>query len=276
MKLNMEQGGQQTNRLRFFADAVLWRGERLGVECQDRMMLKDIVPDPGDRCLELGRLTVLDECARAVDARIDFDSCGNARAVGRLELPLEAELTDESGNTYFAKATACCPVSIEAEGVTREDCGEVMLHCVARELNVQAASLECVNYLLKLDLHAYLTRRTLIELAQEEDEADQPAVGPVLVRESGFTRMPSPSAPSTAVQAPTGARGGYSLDSLAAGAARSCGRSDARATADSQAQSAQVQQSQRTADETASAQADEDDDDAYRTVVKMPVRRRRR
>ena len=64
MKLNMEQGGQQTQELRFFADVVLWRGEKLGVEHQDRMMLKDIVPDQGDKCLKLGRLTVLDECAR--------------------------------------------------------------------------------------------------------------------------------------------------------------------------------------------------------------------
>ena len=267
MKLNMEQGGQQTQELRFFADVVLWRGEKLGVEHQDRMMLKDIVPDPGDKCLKLGRLTVLDECAHAEDARMEFDNCGKARAVGRLELPLEAELTDDCGNTYLARASACIPAYIEAEGVTREDCGEVILHCVARELSVQAASLECINYIIRLDIHAYLVRRTLIEISQEEDEEEQPAVGPVLVRESGFTRMPA--MPAQAPAAP-GARGGYSLDALAAGAARSCCRGEARANAEQQAAA-----TPRASDE-ADARDEEEDEDAYRTVVKMPLHRRRR
>ena len=196
---------------------------------------------------------------------MEFDNCGKARAVGRLELPLEAELTDDCGNTYLARASACIPAYIEAEGVTREDCGEVILHCVARELSVQAASLECINYLIRLDIHAYLARRTLIEISQEEDEEEQPAVGPVLVRESGFTRMPAMPAQ---VQAAPGARGGYSLDALAVGAARSCGRGDTRANAEQQAA-----EPQRAADEARDAAENED---AYRTVVKMPLHRRRR
>lgn len=277
MKLEMELGGQQTQELRLFADAVLWRGEALNAEFQGRMMLDDMVPDPGDRCLELQRLTVMDECACAHGACIEFDQCGGARAVGRLEIPLEAEFRDEEGNTYFSKATANYGASIDAEGLTREDCGEVVLHCIARELTVQAVSRECVNYLLKLDVHAYLARRALVKLELEEEEPE-PATGPVLVRETGFTRMPS--AGSQPVMGDMARRmtshSGCTLDSLAAGAARSCSSRPPRAEQEASADSAPAMEERMERMREEAMSDPEDDDDAYRTIVKMPVHRHRR
>ena len=69
MKLKMESGEKDVSELKFFADAVLWSGEALAQEVQGRMTLDDMVPDPGNNCPELERLSVLDECARASCAR---------------------------------------------------------------------------------------------------------------------------------------------------------------------------------------------------------------
>ena len=106
MKLKMELGEKDVSELKFFADAVLWSGEALAQEVQGRMTLDDMVPDPGNNCPELERLSVLDECARASCARVEFGQDGAARVLGRLDLPLEAEFRDKCGNTYFCKGMA--------------------------------------------------------------------------------------------------------------------------------------------------------------------------
>ena len=142
----------------FFADAVIWRGETRGAEVQGRIIPSEILPDPSPSGLTLKRLTVMDECAEQADARIEFDACGNARAVGRLNIPLEAEFTDAGGNTYFGRSTAAYDVSIAARGVEREDCGSVVLRCAARDMTVQAISADSVNYAIRLDAYAYLAR----------------------------------------------------------------------------------------------------------------------
>ena len=170
MKLKMELGEKDVSELKFFADAVLWSGEALAQEVQGRMTLDDMVPDPGNNCPELERLSVLDECARASCARVEFGQDGVARVLGRLDLPLEAEFRDKCGNTYFCKGMATYNVSLDAPDISRSDCGEIVLRCEAQELTVQATSLECIAYLLKLDVHAYLVRQELIELELEDDD----------------------------------------------------------------------------------------------------------
>lgn len=146
----------------FFADAVIWRGETRGAEVQGRIIPSEILPDPSPSGLTLKRLTVMDECAEQADARIEFDACGNARAVGRLNIPLEAEFADACGNTYLGRAQAVYDVSIDARGAEFGGCGNVALSCTARDMCVQAISCDSVNYTLRLDAYAYLTRRELI------------------------------------------------------------------------------------------------------------------
>lgn len=294
MKLKMELGDKSASELKFFADAVVWSGEALAQEVKGRMTLEDMVPDPGDRCPELKRLSVMDECARATCARVEFGQDGTARVLGRLELPLEAEFADNCGNTYFCKGAAAYNVALDAPDISRSDCGEIVFRCEARELTVQATSRECIAYLLVLDVHAYLVRRELIELELDVDECAQPPSRPCRPNrprpcdpcrpckpcdpcdpcKPSCPCRPQPRAQASAADADEGgpelgeaARAslaqatqvGCTLNSLAAGAARSCGARPMPAPA-----------------QPAAAASDEDDDDAYRTVVKLPVHRRRR
>lgn len=291
MKLKMELGEKDVSELKFFADAVLWSGEALAQEVQGRMTLDDMVPDPGNNCPELERLSVLDECARASCARVEFGQDGVARVLGRLDLPLEAEFRDKCGNTYFCKGMATYNVSLDAPDISRSDCGEIVLRCEAQELTVQATSLECIAYLLKLDVHAYLVRQELIELELEDDDECVQTPPSCQCRPCGPSRpcgpgkpckpckpqnpcAPQPRADECAAEADNScpvlgeaARAsmaqstqvGCTLNSLAAGAARSCGARPMPAQAQS-----------------AATTPPEDDDDAYRTVVKLPVHRRRR
>ena len=249
MKLTMELDRSRVNGARFFADAVIWSGETRGMEHAGRMIPDKFTPDSDGRCLELKRLTVLDECASATDVRVD---CACARVTGRLHIPLEAEFADECGNTYMSCAMAELDAAVDAAGLT-EDCGELELECTARDLCVQAASSECVNYVLKLDVCAYLTRRALISLRLEDDCA-----------------CPQPRANSTNVPRRSCNESGCTLDTLAISAARS------RAASMQQA-AALPAESARTAQQMIKTPASQaDGEEAYRTLVKMPVKKRRR
>lgn len=221
----------------FFADAVIWRGETRGAEVQGRIIPSEILPDPSQSGLTLKRLTVMDECAEQADARIEFDACGNARAVGRLNIPLEAEFTDAGGNTYFGRSMAAYDVSIAARGVEREDCGSVVLRCAARDMTVQAISADSVNYAIRLDAYAYLARYEFIR-----PEADA-CPGTVTVREG---RMPCATFERR-----------ITPDMLAAGAMR-------------------VGRQPLPPQDIQPAMPQDDDDDEYRTVVAMPIHKRRR
>lgn len=236
MKHGIDCSGGAPARQGFFADAVIWSGETRSAEIQGRIIPSEILPDPGQRELTLKRLTVMDECAEQADARIEFDACGKARAVGRLNIPLEAEFTDACGNTYFGRSTAVYDVSIAACGVEREDCGNVVLKCAARDMNVQAISCDSVNYTIRLDAYAYLTRYEFIR-----PEAGV-CPGAVTVREG---RMPGAAFDRR-----------ITPDMLAAGAMRT-GR-------------------QPMPPQDTPPAMQQDDDDEYRTVVAMPIHRRRR
>lgn len=249
MKLTMELDRSSVNSARFFADAVIWSGETRGIEHASRMIPDEFTPDPGDRCLELKRLTVLDECASATDVGVD---CACARVTGRLHIPLEAEFADECGNTYMSCAVAELDVAVDAAGLT-EDCGELELECTARDLCVQAASAECVNYVLKLDVRAYLTRRALISLRLEDDCA-----------------CPQPRANSANAPRRTCNEPGCTLDALAVSAARSRAASMQQAAAMPAEAARPAQQMIRTVPVQTGGE------EAYRTLVKMPVKKRRR
>lgn len=269
MKLNIELDGACTQELAFFADTVLWSGSIRGETVSGRLMLDDVAPDPGDKCLELTTLTVHDECARAVNARVETCPDGGRRIAGRLELPVTAELTDDCGNTYKSSGWATYDVSIAADGL-EDACGEVAFSCEAGALTVQATSPECVNYQLTLDVTAYLLRSRLVRIrAEEHGEEDCGARqnGAVVVRGSDMTYTRRAARPAVQYSAPVSVsvRSSSTLDALTVGAARSCG---SRATEDAQSAADAAR-----ADAPA---ANQNDDDPYRTVVKMPTRRRRR
>lgn len=254
MKLNIDLGAQSVSELEFFADAVVWSGEATAQEIQGRMTLEGMTPDPGGARVELKRLSVMDECARASCARVEFGPDGAARILGRLELPLEAEFQDGCGNAYFCGGAAAYDLSLDADGLARPNCGEVVLRCEATELTVQATSCECIAYLMKLDVRAYIVRRELIGLKLEEDAQPVKPCRPCRppCRPCPPRPRPEPRAQDAAAQGE--AHVGCALNSLAAGAARSCGARPA-------AQGAQAR-----------SEADEDE---YRTIVKLPSRRRR-
>lgn len=235
MKHKPDCGNCAPRRQGFFADVVVWSGGTRGVEIQGRVIPSEMLPNPAGSQLELRRLTVKDECARQTDARIEYDACGTARAVGRLTIPLEAEFTDACGNTYTGSSEIVYDVSIAACDIERGECGNVVLDCEARDMTVQVLTCDSVNYTLKLDVYAYLTRYELV----------RPETGGCAANANMCAgRMPG----AAFVQSVT-------PDALAAGAMR--GRQPGALPAVQPA----VQM--------------RDDDDEYRTVVAMPVHKRR-
>ena len=128
-------------------------------------------------------------------------------------------------------------MSIAARGVEREDCGSVVLRCAARDMTVQAISADSVNYAIRLDAYAYLARYEFIR-----PEADA-CPGTVTVREG---RMPCATFERR-----------ITPDMLAAGAMR-------------------VGRQPLPPQDIQPAMPQDDDDDEYRTVVAMPIHKRRR
>lgn len=267
MRLNIELDGSAVQGLAFFADTVLWSGGLTGETVSGRLMLDGISPDPCDKCPELTTLTVHDECARAIDARLEACADCGSRIAGRLELPVTAEFTDECGNTYTGEGCAVYEVSIPVTGMT-DICGEVALSCSASALTVQATSPECVTYQLTLDVNAYLLRSRLVRLTLEQDDAAT-AAGPVIVQEGGFARgcrRPAVRYSAPAAQPVRSTQPGCTPDSLAAGAARSCGARNGES----------AQPTPCEAEQNDAAGIEVIGEDEYRTVVRMPIHRRRR